>query len=210
MKKALQAGTDPWLAILEFRNTPTEGLKTSPAQRSMNRKIRTLLPTIEQLLPEKMEHHNINGTEEKASKILQHEARDLPELKTNDVVRIQPTGRDTVWRPAKIEKVLPNRSYLVIIPRGTTYRRNRVQLRKTKEEFKPSASMDDPPVEMIPQPSQKKQTSIATPVTKKTVPPQAQAKESGREQARENVTSTTRSGRTVTRPKYLRDYICGK
>ena len=60
MKKALQAGTDPWLAILEFRNTPTEGLKTSPAQRLMNRKTRTLLSTIEQLLPEKMEeHHNI-------------------------------------------------------------------------------------------------------------------------------------------------------
>ena len=180
MKKALQAGTDPWLAILEFRNTPAEGLNTSPAQRLMNRKTRTLLPTIEQFLPEKMEeHHNIMERKKRQAKYYNMKARDLPELKTNDVVRIQPTGRDTVWKPAKIEKVLPNRSYLVITPGGTTYRRNRVQLRKTKEEFKPSAGMDDPPVEMIPQPRQKKQTSIPTPVTKKTVPPQAQANESG-------------------------------
>ena len=45
MIKARDAGTDPHLAFLDYRNTPTQGMHTSPAQRLMNRRTRTLLPT---------------------------------------------------------------------------------------------------------------------------------------------------------------------
>ena len=45
MVKALEAGTDPHLGFLDFRNTPTEGLGTSPAQRLFGRRTKTLLPT---------------------------------------------------------------------------------------------------------------------------------------------------------------------
>lgn len=48
--KALSAGTDPHMAILDYCNTPTQGMDSSPAQRLMNRRTRTLLPTMETLL----------------------------------------------------------------------------------------------------------------------------------------------------------------
>ena len=50
MAKARQSGGDPWLAFLEFRNTPSQGFATSPAQRLMNRRTKTLLPMSESLL----------------------------------------------------------------------------------------------------------------------------------------------------------------
>ncbi|KAK3703506.1 hypothetical protein QZH41_002225 [Actinostola sp. cb2023] len=50
MRKALDAGTEPYLAILDYRNTPTQGMESSPAQRLMNRRTKTLLPTTRALL----------------------------------------------------------------------------------------------------------------------------------------------------------------
>ena len=50
LRKALTASTDPYLAILDYRNTPTQGVGSSPAQRLMSRRTKTLLPTMNQLL----------------------------------------------------------------------------------------------------------------------------------------------------------------
>jgi hypothetical protein len=50
IRKALDAGTDPYLAILDYRNTPTQGMESSPVQRLMNRRTRTLLLTTKALL----------------------------------------------------------------------------------------------------------------------------------------------------------------
>jgi len=50
MIKARDAGTDPQLMFLDYRNTPTQGMQISPAQRLMNRRTRTLLPTAKALL----------------------------------------------------------------------------------------------------------------------------------------------------------------
>ena len=50
LKKARADNRDPLLAFLDWRNTPTEGLGTSPVQRLMGRRTRTLLPTHTKLL----------------------------------------------------------------------------------------------------------------------------------------------------------------
>ena len=51
MLKALEAGADPYLGFLDFRNTATEGLGTSPAQRLFGRRPKTLeFDTTSQLL----------------------------------------------------------------------------------------------------------------------------------------------------------------
>ena len=44
LRKALEAGTDPYLAILDYRNTPTQGIGSSPAQRLMVGERRPYLP----------------------------------------------------------------------------------------------------------------------------------------------------------------------
>ena len=56
LRKALDNGTDPYIAILDYRNTPTQGLESSPAQRLMNRRTRTLLPTTKTLLQPRLVH----------------------------------------------------------------------------------------------------------------------------------------------------------
>ena len=56
IRKALDAGTDPYLAILDYRNTPTQGMESSPVQRLMNRRTRTLLPMTKALLESRTPH----------------------------------------------------------------------------------------------------------------------------------------------------------
>jgi len=50
LKKSIIVGTDPYLTILDYRNTPKQGMTTSPAQRLMSRRTKTLLPTTLSLL----------------------------------------------------------------------------------------------------------------------------------------------------------------
>ena len=44
IKKAQRDNKDPWLCLLDYRNTPTTGMQTSPAQRLMSRRTKTLVP----------------------------------------------------------------------------------------------------------------------------------------------------------------------
>ena len=46
----MTANEDLWLAILAFRNTPTEDMATRPAQRLMSRRTKTLMPMVEHRL----------------------------------------------------------------------------------------------------------------------------------------------------------------
>ena len=70
-KAKKKSGTDPWIALLAFRNTLTQGYSTSPAQRLMGRRTRTTLPTHMSLLdPEfsvKIQEAERNREKQKAS-----------------------------------------------------------------------------------------------------------------------------------------------
>ena len=58
IRKALEARTDPYLAILDYRNTPTQGMESIPVQRLMNRRTRTLVPTTATLLQPRVAGRN--------------------------------------------------------------------------------------------------------------------------------------------------------
>ena len=49
-KKCKASGQSEYLALLDWRNTPSESMDTSPAQRLMGRRCKTLLPTTTALL----------------------------------------------------------------------------------------------------------------------------------------------------------------
>ena len=59
--KAKASGQDPYLAILDWRNTPSTSIGTSPVQRLFGRRTKTLLPTAGKMLQPKI----VEGTEEK-------------------------------------------------------------------------------------------------------------------------------------------------
>ena len=50
MRKALESRQDPFLAILDHRNTPTPDKNASPAQYNLGRRTRTRLPMLGRLL----------------------------------------------------------------------------------------------------------------------------------------------------------------
>ncbi|XP_014681202.1 PREDICTED: uncharacterized protein K02A2.6-like [Priapulus caudatus] len=50
MTKALHDESDPYVAVLDWRNTPTKNMDCSPVQRLFGRRTKTLLPTTNKLL----------------------------------------------------------------------------------------------------------------------------------------------------------------
>ncbi|KAK3743000.1 hypothetical protein QZH41_007217, partial [Actinostola sp. cb2023] len=144
MKKSLEAGTDLYTAILDYRNTPTQGLETSPAQRLMNRRTKTLLPTTKRLLQPRVyyadkEQSQLKQRQERQRAIYDKNARDLPPLCEGDTVRMKPFGPgERMWRKAIVTEKLDDRSYYVENQDGGTYRRNRQHLNKSREQPPPT------------------------------------------------------------------------
>lgn len=131
LRKALESGSDYQLALLDYRNTPTQALDTSPAQRLMNRRTKTLLPTSAKLLQPALNENVVTKLEEKQLKqgrYFNQHAKPLAELTEGDTVRVQ-NQTSKLWEPGVISEKLPNRSYTVETPVGT-YRRNRRHIRK--------------------------------------------------------------------------------
>ena len=130
-KKAFKDNRDPWLALLDYRNTPTEGMKSSPTQRLMSRRTRTLLPTATSLLqPKVLEGVNekIKVKKQKAKYYQDRTARTLPEIEIGQEVRVVPQERNQPWKSGTCVKKLSDRSYLVETS-SETLRRNRQSLK---------------------------------------------------------------------------------
>ena len=62
MKKARKTSSDPYLASLDYRITPTQSLGTSPVQCLMSRRTMSLLPTTMELLSPKVVSGKDQGT----------------------------------------------------------------------------------------------------------------------------------------------------
>ena len=197
LRKAKQAGTDEYLALLDIRNTPTQGMGSSPVQRFMSRRTRTLLPTTTSLMKPKSETHRmkLKSKQTKMKQLYDKTARDMKPLCIGDTVRIQPKKLgDRLWEKATVRRSLGNRSYEVKT-REATYRRNRVQLRKTREP--PEVELEDFfPNNAAPEPDVIHEPEIIQ------EPDVIDEPEIGRDPV-----AKMRSPRQRRRPGYLRDYV---
>ena len=140
MKKSRKPGSDPLLALLEYRNTPTQGIEASPVMRLISRRTKTRLLVIPALLKPKVDqnvHQQIMVGKAKEALCYCKGAKDLKALRKGDTVRLIPPRSPTKEAvKARVHGQVGNRSYEVVTEDGARYRRNRVQLRKTKEDLK--------------------------------------------------------------------------
>lgn len=222
MMKAKKDGSDVYLALLDYRNTPTQGLDTSPVQRLMSRRTKTLLPTTARLLQPQIpdgQHEKILSNQERQAKYYDRRARTLPDLKPGDTVRMYHGPSKTKSQEllkAIVNSKLGSRSYEVVTEDGRNFRRNRVHLRKSEEKFQPNSQTAATTNEDTkPQPASTKshqqpvsaQASATSelPAVKEPVAPPTQTSTS--QCNTQNQVPTTRSGRPVKKPRYLKDFV---
>lgn len=133
LKKECKNG-DPYISLLEYRNTPREGVGSSPAQLLMGRRLKGKLPTSTSLLTPKgtvQVRRQLTEKQEKKKLYFNRQTRKLSDLQVGENVRMQ---REAVWQPAVVLcKHEHSRSFVVRTPDGRLYRRNRKYLQKTDE-----------------------------------------------------------------------------
>lgn len=222
IKKAKRDHQDIHLAILNWRNTPSEGNNLSPVQKLHSRRTKTLLPTTSELLQPRVPNNiteDIEFRRQKAKAYYDKGAHPLPPLEIGDTVRLQPQDKAHSWSKASVIKKVAERSYLVKTAQGHLLRRNRKFLRCTgevpEEATNPALSPMEPerqeelqgqsePV----QDSQLRQTQGETPQYQEesTAAGSCQPDQSNSDTASSPIKST-RAGRTVKIPNRYRDFV---
>ena len=128
--KCKEAGQSEFLALLDWRNTPTEGLGSSPAQRFLGRRCRTQLPVTETLLrpayDTEADARALKGKREKQALYYNRHTRDLPPLQAGETVRMQLPGEKR-WTPGTCTGLQGPRSYGIRVGESE-FRRNRRQI----------------------------------------------------------------------------------
>lgn len=144
LEKVCRSRQDPYLAILESRNTPVDGF-ASPAQLLMSRNLRSTIPSLSQLQPKVIDTESLRQQRELVQQRQKYyhdqSSHSLTQLEKGESVRIK---QENKWKPAVvIEKDSTPRSYMVQTPEGKKYRRNRSHLLKTKEQSFPEREEEE-------------------------------------------------------------------
>ena len=207
MKRARNSHQDVYLSILDFRNTPTEGMQSSPAQRLMCRRTKSRLPTTHTLLEPKIPfsaHSEIKWNKNKQCQFYNRNSKDLPEIENGQRVWISPKRDDPLktWTKGTVTNKVNIRSYEVNTDEGQTFRRNRRDIRVNRGQSEPPLQ----PVDM--EFSETRDTESSVPLCE--TRPLNQPTESSVErepQIEPNLPQQTKSGRVVKLPSKYRDFV---
>ena len=193
VKKMLKKATDPYLALLEYRNTTIKGMKYSPAQILNSRRLRSKLPVSTKALePEvtKDAHTEMLQLRDKMKKQYDQGSRDLAPLQAGAKVWAR---MNNTWKPARIQTAHGSpRSYLLESESGHLIRRNRRQLKPRYDDYSPV--LEYLPIDLDQGDQVPDQPEVEVPVqvpNQPEVPEQATAR------------LTTRSGRVLKPPDRL-------
>ena len=131
-KKCKADGSNVWRAILDWRNTPTDSVGSSPSQRLMSRRTRTYLPVASRLLQPQVitgVRENLMNKRHAAKKQYDRGTRQLPQLLAGQPVRIRlRTGSHNLWTEGTCLGQVAPQSYNIRTNRGV-FRRNRQMIR---------------------------------------------------------------------------------
>ena len=129
-KKCKTSKGSEFQALLDWRNTPTAGIGTSPAQRLFGRRCKTLLPVAGSLLqpsyPTEEDTRKLIGTKQRQKFHYNKHSKPLEPIVVGESVRMKLPGQDT-WKSGTCVGQAGPRSYNVNTE-GATYRRNRQQI----------------------------------------------------------------------------------
>ena len=143
--KCKESGQSEFLALLDWRNTPSEGMDSSPAQRLLGRRCRTLLPTSEALLKPRFEVKEdqmaLQKRKEKQKRYFDRTARSLTPLSTGERIQMKLPGQDT-WSSGVCVREAAPRSYWVKV-NEREYRRNRRDIIQLPDQNSPEESDKD-------------------------------------------------------------------
>ena len=156
-KRILKLSKDPWLAILEHRNTADD--LASPNEKLNSRQTKTTIPMKPELLEPKIVstrsiiQHAIKKKQQN-KKYYDQRTKPLPPLVVGKNIRskIRPQSSAT-WTQGTVVNRESDRSYIVKAG-GRSYRRNRFHIRKSKElsEQESKSSETDTDVQVISNP----------------------------------------------------------
>ena len=156
LTKCQETRQSEFQALLDWNNTPTEGVGSSLAQRFLGRRCRTLLPMTESMLKPAYDTTTdaqaLKGKRAKQSYYYDRQARDLPPIAVGETVRLRLPGKKR-WTSGICTGTEGPRSYTVQVG-CTVYRRNRRHLIKggeqTHQEEPPEPSQLDDPAPNLP------------------------------------------------------------
>jgi len=199
--KCQESGHSEYLALLDWPNTPSQGIGTSLAQRLMGRRCKTLLPIAGTLL---MPHHNMEeetrasvGAKEQQRFYYNRNAKPLPLITPGETIRMRLPG-EKHWTKGTCAHELGNRSYQVKVGSGK-YRRNRRDLLKTDER----PLVDSPEVDAPICGDDYSRTAAPAPCDS----PQADTNATGPSDT--NANGPRKSSRSRKVPVWQRDYVMG-
>ncbi len=213
MEKAIQDREDPFLALLAWRNTPSEQLGPSPAQILLGRRTRTHLPSTAELMTSPYDaksHDALVAAKARQASYYNRGARERPSLAVGDTVRTRWADGDE-WRKATVVEVLPYRSYNVQFDDGSIRRRTSKHVRFSREP--PLVIRDETDT-----PSRSDSvgpTAAAAAATNNSTGVPVPATHIGPRAARNQAPAAlgpppivTRSGRHIVKPSRYKDYVC--
>ena len=133
MKKAKASGNAPWMGLLAHRNTPSQDMDTSPAQRLFGRRTKTTFSAMEELLRPVNNHSStvvqLAHRKSRQADMYDHSAKHLTSLQPQQAVWIVPERRGVPWTKGEVLQECGYRSYWVRTEEGQTLRRNCRHLR---------------------------------------------------------------------------------
>ena len=200
LRKCKAIGEEPFLALLNLRNTPSKNHTSSPVQRLFGRRTRSLLPTSEAKLTQT---HQSPVLRDQRLPHSTGQNRDLKTLQIGDNVRMQPIRtQEREWKEGTVTDVLPYRSFEVTDHNGRQYRRNRRHLRaKPEATHSVPATPNRPRRESgkLPDP-EPTQTQEGSPQSPNPQHSSTTASPAGETLTQAEPPIITRSGRTVIKP----------
>ena len=143
IKKAHENNEDPFIGLLELRNTPRQDKLKTPAEIMLGRIPRTFLPK----KPEQhMTPHERSNRKDAIKNCYDKKAKDLPEIPQNKPVYFRTPQNK--WGAGKVNS-RNGRQYKILSEDGTMYVRNRIHIRPKHTPFSESLeailAAPDPP-----------------------------------------------------------------